>query len=547
MFLFLIFVFSTTAAAIASRSDLCARHFFRGIPPQIGDEPIQGRTICKNDMAIIFDDIHKVPSIVAYSIRFQRSKTSVPAEGDWAPDEQIPREVQASDKDYTNSGYDRGHLAPAKTFSFSCEAETSTYTFANAAPQNPDSNKYVWIKTERFLRNYLSAHKTTSVHVLTGTFFSSKNLKTKTIGKGHVSVPDAYWTANWDASYVNTDGTRGMGWGFFVYNTQPKNHQAPTLRTIKEIEDATGISNLLTESTSWFANSEQTTEMANPKNRAAWEQDLLRAWNGNLPSNSEPTDALPETVERCLVICQQLEEVDIDVGISTCQTIKLTKADRHRCVQLVEQLSKPTSSKRRKQDTTNFLDLDLDLDLSQNCHTACKKITNPHAQFYVGKSSRKQYYSSNLLIGQVKDQRDEVMAAMNSATDQATPMNLAVFGALITEPVYGGLDNRLFLQAWPNCDTQLEFRKPMLEVNLGGRLLLPPIEFRGLLRDVKYKCAGFLIEGGKYFFGLITGSKRVVVLCERYSIKKWIEVFTYFQADGTAGGGGKLLLKNNIK
>jgi len=46
--------------------------------------------------------------------------------------------------DYTNTGFDRGHLAPADTFSFSDSAYYDTYSLANVVPMKPSLNRQAW-------------------------------------------------------------------------------------------------------------------------------------------------------------------------------------------------------------------------------------------------------------------------------------------------------------------------------------------------------------------------------------------------------------------
>ena len=406
----------------------------------------------------------------------------------------------------------------------------STYTFANAAPQWPNSNRIVWLKTERFLRNYLSAHKSNDVHVIIGTVFSKK--KAKTIGKNKIGIPDAYFTANWDKSFKNTDGSFGIGWGFVVRNTKGKTNTHPSLMTIHEIEEEIGTPHLFTGTTGLSSFFGGHSINSNPTDRSVWESDLLRAWNGDLPPNSEPNDAIPEKVANCYDVCRLLEQ---SLPEKSCNELSLKSKDQHLCKR-IEALEKVSSSKDK--DSTI---------ISNNCRAVCKIVTDPHAYFYMNKkqSKTKKWYDGNLLIAEIKDHGDAVVTAAKAATGKE-PMDLSMFGSLISEEVYGGLDKNYHLLAWPKCDMQLENRKPIIDVDVGGRLLLTPIEFKGVLNGKTWKCVAFKLEGTKRVFGIFTGAQRVAVICEKYSIKKWIEAFDDFKEDGTAGGG-KLLFNHNGK
>jgi len=57
-----------------------------------------------------------------------------------------------SHKDYTNSGYDRGHMAPNSDFDDTTENALMTFFIANIWPQTPHINRVEWLKTENETR-----------------------------------------------------------------------------------------------------------------------------------------------------------------------------------------------------------------------------------------------------------------------------------------------------------------------------------------------------------------------------------------------------------
>lgn len=54
---------------------------------------------------------------------------------------------------YTNSGYDRGHLVPAEDMAYSEESLKSTFYYINAIPQNPTLNRSIWKQYEDDIRD----------------------------------------------------------------------------------------------------------------------------------------------------------------------------------------------------------------------------------------------------------------------------------------------------------------------------------------------------------------------------------------------------------
>ena len=53
-----------------------------------------------------------------------------------------------SHSDYTNSGYDRGHMAPNADFNDTYENALLTFFIANAWPQTPEVNRIEWLNAE---------------------------------------------------------------------------------------------------------------------------------------------------------------------------------------------------------------------------------------------------------------------------------------------------------------------------------------------------------------------------------------------------------------
>jgi len=58
-------------------------------------------------------------------------------------DPDIPSGAMPKPSDYSKSGYDKGHMAPAADFKSSEAAMISTFQFANAVPQTPECNRHL--------------------------------------------------------------------------------------------------------------------------------------------------------------------------------------------------------------------------------------------------------------------------------------------------------------------------------------------------------------------------------------------------------------------
>jgi DNA/RNA endonuclease G (NUC1) len=130
-----------------------------------------------------YDKQFKVPLYVTDTLYKVDSKESVSRKGmTFKKYEKIP---QAGANDYDASGYDIGHIADAKDFSYSANSERQTFFFINAEPQIPDLNRGCWLRGEDTTRQ-LSDHD--RILVIAGGYFSKTHKWMKSI-----AVPDACW------------------------------------------------------------------------------------------------------------------------------------------------------------------------------------------------------------------------------------------------------------------------------------------------------------------------------------------------------------------
>jgi endonuclease G len=90
----------------------------------------------------------------------------------------------ATDKDYSNSGYEKGHLANAEDFAFDCEKDEMTFRYYNCLPQTPNLNKGPWKTNETEIREWSQKEK---LYIICGGVFGST-----VMGNG-VAVPTYCW------------------------------------------------------------------------------------------------------------------------------------------------------------------------------------------------------------------------------------------------------------------------------------------------------------------------------------------------------------------
>ena len=150
----------------------------------------------------------------------------------FAEDEDIAKGRRATNMDYYNSRYDRGHMCPAGDNKWDKQAMTQSFLFTNVCPQNHGLNKYEWNDLEILCREW--ARKYGSVDIVCGPLYE-KGATPRTIGKNKVRVPDGFFKV------VLCRQGKPKAIGFVYSNAGEKTKMTDAVRTVDEIERLTGI------------------------------------------------------------------------------------------------------------------------------------------------------------------------------------------------------------------------------------------------------------------------------------------------------------------
>jgi len=94
----------------------------------------------------------------------------------------------ANNLDYKNSGYDKGHLAPAADMMWSEQAIAESFYFSNITPQLPSFNRGIWKRLEGKIRKWVVKYD--RLYITTGPIFNSYG---KTIGENSVCIPTHFY------------------------------------------------------------------------------------------------------------------------------------------------------------------------------------------------------------------------------------------------------------------------------------------------------------------------------------------------------------------
>lgn len=172
---------------------------------------------------------NRTPNYVAWELLGTEVSTEWPRKDNFWQDSDIYGCTKHSD--YTNSGYDRGHMCPAADQKWSEQAMNDCFVMTNMCPQLHDLNAGAWETLEDKERVW--AKRDSAVMIIAGPIYIDGETY---IEKSKVRVPDAFFKVL-IAPYL--DKPRGIA---FVYpHMQCPGNMQDYATTIDKVEEITGF------------------------------------------------------------------------------------------------------------------------------------------------------------------------------------------------------------------------------------------------------------------------------------------------------------------
>jgi endonuclease G len=134
-----------------------------------------------------YNEAHEQASWVAYVLTKEKTTRVAERTNKFLTDPMV-KTGSAENGDYSKSGYDRGHLAPAADMGWSAKTMAESFYFSNMSPQVPAFNRGIWKRTEELVRTWAIAYD--SLYIVTGPVL---NGKLPSIGANQVSIPQYYY------------------------------------------------------------------------------------------------------------------------------------------------------------------------------------------------------------------------------------------------------------------------------------------------------------------------------------------------------------------
>lgn len=141
----------------------------------------------------------------------------------------------ATPKDYTRSGFDRGHLAPAADMEWSIESVHDSFLMSNMSPQAPQFNRGMWKFLEEKVREWVQFYG--KVFIVTGPVLEKDSSKYNFIGENKVSVPEYYYKVLLTVKSDNSVSAIG----FILPNRKCDGFISDYAVSVDEVEMRTGL------------------------------------------------------------------------------------------------------------------------------------------------------------------------------------------------------------------------------------------------------------------------------------------------------------------
>ena len=198
--------------------------------PKYDEAPYKQHIIHKG-FELVFDENNRIPEWVAYELTAEEVLGTAPRAKHFDADPKV-RGIQADNDDYRNSGWDRGHMAPAGDMKLDEQMMRESFYFSNICPQNRNLNGGDWKTLEELCRIY--AQKYGKVYIVCGPIVGN-NLYGR-LGIHQVLIPDSFFKV----LLVETKkGYESVG---FIMNNEAGHKPLQTYaKTVDDVESITGL------------------------------------------------------------------------------------------------------------------------------------------------------------------------------------------------------------------------------------------------------------------------------------------------------------------
>ncbi len=173
-----------------------------------------------------------IPNWVAYELTDEETAGEQERSDHFLPDPLVDGDPVVT-KDYSKSGYDRGHMAPAADMKWSDQAMKESFYMTNMCPQNHSNNAGDWKDLEELGRDLAQKYK--SIYICCGPIVTDTTITIGTVRK--IVVPQSFYKVllrrKSDGSWTSI--------GFVMPNASGNRPLMTYMLPVDEVEQLTGI------------------------------------------------------------------------------------------------------------------------------------------------------------------------------------------------------------------------------------------------------------------------------------------------------------------
>jgi len=219
---------SLIASQIAFGQPSCPEFFAGGQPPVLVNAKLSNkyRLFCNSGFANGHSGLTRGPLWGAELLTKQDIDEGRGAarHDNFRPDTRLPVSERSELKDYSRSGYDRGHIVNNRDLT--PENRDESFLLSNIVPQVPENNRGIWSAIESATR--YEAKRRGQIYVITGALFQGQPLQSL---KGRVIIPTSLYKCIYDVSKQQAG----------CYTTANTSGDQYAVASVAEVELAAGI------------------------------------------------------------------------------------------------------------------------------------------------------------------------------------------------------------------------------------------------------------------------------------------------------------------
>lgn len=195
----------------------------------VTDPGLDEKIVKYTGMTVSFNPRMHVPNWVAYELTADETYGEEPRARNFMVDPDV--DGCATPDDYRNTGFDRGHMAPAADMKWDPDAMRESFYMTNIVPQDNSLNRGSWSKLEDKCRS--RARRDSAVIIISGPILT--DTIDMYIGNTGVAVPSRFFKV-----ILSPYTTPPTAIGFIMPNGSVPGGMQACAVTVDEVEAATG-------------------------------------------------------------------------------------------------------------------------------------------------------------------------------------------------------------------------------------------------------------------------------------------------------------------